>query len=52
MSVLLTEKAKKKEGWGVDNSKNMFENDNVFKTKKSDIVVVNKLSGCFAQSEI
>lgn len=40
MSVLLTEKAKKKiEGWGVDNSKNTFENDNVFKTKKADIVI-------------
>lgn len=43
---------KKNNGWGVDNSKTTFENDNVFKTKKADIVVVNKLSGCFAQSEI
>lgn len=36
----------------IDNSRNMFKNDNVYNTKKADIVVANKLLGYFAQSEI
>jgi hypothetical protein len=36
----------------IDNSKNIFKNDNVFKIKKADLTVTNKLLGYFAESEI